>query len=50
MLRDISWGERALTVARQVLSDHFGDDMALYAFKVSPKGYVYVRLDKLTKK
>ncbi|XP_078163803.1 uncharacterized protein LOC144558794 isoform X2 [Carex rostrata] len=50
VLRDVSWGERALTVACQVLSDHFGDDMALYAFKVSPKGYVYVRLDKLTKK
>ncbi|KAJ3707220.1 hypothetical protein LUZ61_010925 [Rhynchospora tenuis] len=50
VLRDVSWGERALTVAREVLSEHFGEDIALYAFKVSPKGYVYVRLDKLTTK
>jgi hypothetical protein len=39
-----------LAVARQVLSEHFGDEMALYAFKVSPKGDVYLRLDKLTNK
>jgi hypothetical protein len=50
VLREVSWGERALAVAHQVLSENFGDDMALYAFKVSPKGYVYVRLDKLTNK
>ncbi|KAJ4811354.1 Ribosome maturation factor RimP [Rhynchospora pubera] len=50
VLRDVSWGERALTVAREVLSEHFGEDIALYAFKVSPKGYVYVRLDKVTTK
>ncbi|KAJ1702686.1 hypothetical protein LUZ63_002465 [Rhynchospora breviuscula] len=50
VLRDVSWGERALTVAHEVLSEHFGEDIALYAFKVSPKGYVYVRLDKVTTK
>ncbi|XP_073005900.1 uncharacterized protein [Typha latifolia] len=47
VLGDVRWGERALSVAREVLGEHFGDDMALYAFKVSSKGYVYVRLDKL---
>ncbi|CAD6221147.1 unnamed protein product [Miscanthus lutarioriparius] len=47
-LRGVEWGERALVAAEEVLADHFGDDVALFAFKVSPKGYVYVRLDKLT--
>nr|CAB3451958.1 unnamed protein product [Digitaria exilis]CAB3455718.1 unnamed protein product [Digitaria exilis] len=45
---DVKWGERALAAAREVLAGHFGDDVAMFAFKVSPKGYVYVRLDKLT--
>ncbi|KAF8714112.1 hypothetical protein HU200_028117 [Digitaria exilis] len=48
VLRDVKWGERALAAAREVLAGHFGDDVAMFAFKVSPKGYVYVRLDKLT--
>ncbi|KAG0473808.1 hypothetical protein HPP92_015665 [Vanilla planifolia] len=47
VLGDVKWGERALSLAREVLLN-FGDDIALYGFKVSPKGYVYVRLDKLT--
>ncbi|EER97999.1 uncharacterized protein LOC8086421 [Sorghum bicolor] len=47
-LRGVEWGQRALVAAEEVLADHFGDDVALFAFKVSPKGYVYMRLDKLT--
>jgi hypothetical protein len=48
VLRDVKWGERALAAAQEVLAGHFGDDVEMFAFKVSPKGYVYVRLDKLT--
>ncbi|XP_047061875.1 uncharacterized protein LOC124669277 [Lolium rigidum] len=48
VLRDVKWGARALAAAEEVLAKHFGDDIAMFAFKVSPKGYVYVRLDKLT--
>ncbi|XP_052163744.1 uncharacterized protein LOC127780811 [Oryza glaberrima] len=47
-LRGVEWGKRALAAAEEVLGEHFGDDVAMFAFKVSPKGYVYVRLDKLT--
>ncbi|CAN6165173.1 unnamed protein product [Urochloa humidicola] len=47
-LRDVKWGEHALAAAQEVLAGYFGDDLAMFAFKVSPKGYVYVRLDKLT--
>lgn len=47
-LRGVGWGERALVAAEEVLAGHFGDDIAMFAFKVSLKGYVYVRLDKLT--
>ncbi|PUZ68439.1 hypothetical protein GQ55_2G028400 [Panicum hallii var. hallii] len=48
VLRDVKWGERALAAAQEVLAGHFGDAVEMFAFKVSPKGYVYVRLDKLT--
>ncbi|XP_044965965.1 uncharacterized protein LOC123426231 [Hordeum vulgare subsp. vulgare] len=48
VLRDVKWGARALLAAEEILGEHFGDDIAMFAFKVSPKGYVYVRLDKLT--
>lgn len=50
VLGDAKWGERALSVAREVLNLHFSEDLVLFAFKVSPRGYVYVRLDKLTNK
>ena len=50
MLGDVGWGERALSVAHEILQLHFSDDMIIYAFKVSPRGYIYVRLDKLTNK
>ncbi|PHT33674.1 hypothetical protein CQW23_25474 [Capsicum baccatum] len=46
VLQSCSWGEQALSIARDVLLS-FGDDMELYAFKTSPHGYIYVRLDKL---
>ncbi|MCD7445937.1 hypothetical protein HAX54_024638 [Datura stramonium] len=46
VLQSCSWGEQALSIARDVLLP-FGDDMELYAFKTSPRGYIYVRLDKL---
>ncbi|PKA50890.1 hypothetical protein AXF42_Ash007545 [Apostasia shenzhenica] len=49
VLGDVNWGEHAVSLAREVLRS-FGDDMALYAFKISPKGYIYLRLDKLTNK
>lgn len=47
MLQGVPWGERALSIAREVLLQ-FGDEMELYAFKTTPRGYVYVRLDKLS--
>ncbi|XP_077243738.1 uncharacterized protein LOC143884192 [Tasmannia lanceolata] len=49
VLGDVPWGERTLSVAREVLLQ-FGDDMDLYAFKTSPRGYIYVRLDKISNK
>lgn len=47
VLQDVPWGEGALSIAHDVLLQ-FGDDMKLYAFKTTPRGYVYVRLDKLS--
>ncbi|CAK7326221.1 unnamed protein product [Dovyalis caffra] len=47
MLQGLPWGERALSIARQVLLP-FGDDFKLFSFKTTPRGYVYVRLDKLS--
>ncbi|XP_061355676.1 uncharacterized protein LOC133300181 [Gastrolobium bilobum] len=46
-LQNIPWGQRALSIAEEVLMQ-FGEDIKLYAFKTTPRGYVYVRLDKLT--
>ncbi|XP_050235718.1 uncharacterized protein LOC126685802 [Mercurialis annua] len=46
VLQGVPWGERALAVAREVLSQS-GDGIELFAFKTTPRGYVYVRLDKL---
>ncbi|OIT32273.1 PREDICTED: uncharacterized protein LOC109207554 [Nicotiana attenuata] len=46
VLQNCPWGEQALSIARDVLLQ-FSDDMELYAFKTSPRGYIYVRLDKL---
>ncbi|KAF5745757.1 hypothetical protein HS088_TW07G01350 [Tripterygium wilfordii] len=47
VLQGLPWGERALSLAHEVLSQ-FGDPMKLYAFKITPRGYVYVRLDNLS--
>lgn len=47
MLHDVPWGERAHSIALEVLSK-FGDDIKLFSFKTTPRGYVYVRLDKLS--
>ncbi|KAH6807240.1 Uncharacterized protein family UPF0090 [Perilla frutescens var. frutescens] len=47
VLNSCPWGERALLIAREVLQE-FGEGMQLYAFKASPRGYIYVRLDKLS--
>ncbi|KAH9610497.1 hypothetical protein KSS87_000939 [Heliosperma pusillum] len=47
VLQNVPWGETVLSIAREVLLQ-FGDDIKLYAFKTTPRGYIYVRLDKLT--
>lgn len=47
VLNNCPWGERALSIARETLQE-FGEEMQLYAFKTSPRGYIYVRLDKLS--
>lgn len=46
-LQGVPWGQRALSIAQEVLMK-FTDDMELFSFKTTPRGYVYVRLDKLT--
>ncbi|PRQ40619.1 putative ribosome maturation factor RimP [Rosa chinensis] len=43
----VPWGEQALSIAREVLT-RFCDDMKLFSFKTTPRGYVFVRLDKLS--
>ncbi|XP_062162728.1 uncharacterized protein LOC133869677 isoform X1 [Alnus glutinosa] len=47
VFQGVPWGESTLSIACDVLLQ-FGNDMKLYAFKTTPRGYVYVRLDKLT--
>ncbi|CAH9117694.1 unnamed protein product [Cuscuta epithymum] len=47
VFQNCHWGEKALSIANQVVKEHTVD-MELYAFKTSPRGYIYVRLDKLT--
>lgn len=49
VLQNVPWGEHALSIAREVLS-HYGDDMKLYAFKTTPRGYIYVRIDNMSNK
>ncbi|KAK7274981.1 hypothetical protein RIF29_16085 [Crotalaria pallida] len=46
-LQNVPWGERAHSIAKEVLTQ-FTEDLELYAFKTTPRGYVYVRLDKIT--
>ncbi|KAL4318463.1 hypothetical protein GQ457_18G024470 [Hibiscus cannabinus] len=47
VLQGVPWGESVLSIAYDVLK-LFSDDFKLYAFKTSPRGYIYVRLDKLS--
>ncbi|XP_010415553.1 PREDICTED: uncharacterized protein LOC104701546 [Camelina sativa] len=47
VLRGVPWGERALSIAAEVLKQS-EKDLELFAFKTSPRGYIYVRLDKLS--
>ncbi|KAI3502525.1 hypothetical protein L1887_30643 [Cichorium endivia] len=46
VLQNCSWGEKVLSIAQEVLPQ-FGDDIEIFAFKTSPRGYIYVRLDRL---
>ncbi|XP_058097380.1 uncharacterized protein LOC131242627 [Magnolia sinica] len=48
VLRGVPWGQRTLSEAQEVLHLHFSNDMSLFSFKTSPRGYIYVRLDKLS--
>lgn len=48
-MNDVPWGEQALKIAHEVLSQ-FGDDVEIFAFKTTPRGYIYVRIDKLSNK
>uniref|UniRef100_A0A803KVM7 DUF7912 domain-containing protein n=1 Tax=Chenopodium quinoa TaxID=63459 RepID=A0A803KVM7_CHEQI len=47
VLQNVPWGEKVLSIAREVLLQ-FDDDVKLYSFKTTPRGYIYVRLDKLS--
>ncbi|ERM99285.1 uncharacterized protein LOC18427316 [Amborella trichopoda] len=49
VLRDLPWGERVLSLAHEVLLQ-FRDELKLFAFKASHRGYIYVRLDRLSNK
>ncbi|KAI3812001.1 hypothetical protein L1987_16701 [Smallanthus sonchifolius] len=48
IIQNCPWGERALSIAQDVLLQ-FGDDIEIFAFKISPRGRgsIYVRLDRL---
>ncbi|XP_016652153.1 PREDICTED: uncharacterized protein LOC103342042 isoform X1 [Prunus mume] len=46
VLHGVPWGERALSIAHEALKQ-FGDNVKLFSFKTTPRGYIYVRLDKL---
>lgn len=49
MLRDdVPWGQPALSIAQEILLSE--DDLSLFSFKTSPRGYIYIRLDKLSDK
>ncbi|XP_021895318.1 LOW QUALITY PROTEIN: uncharacterized protein LOC110812782 [Carica papaya] len=46
--KGVPWGANGFcSIANEVLLQ-FGDDMKIYAFKATPRGYIYVRLDKLS--
>ncbi|KAJ0242811.1 Uncharacterized protein family UPF0090 [Hirschfeldia incana] len=45
VLRGVPWGEKVLSIASQVLNE-CKQDLQLFAFRTSPRGYIYIRLDK----
>lgn len=45
VLGGVAWGERVLSIASQVLNE-YKQDLELFAFRTSPRGYIYIRLDK----
>ncbi|CAN8239014.1 unnamed protein product [Cochlearia groenlandica] len=47
VLGSVPWGKRALSIAVEVVKQ-FEEDFQLFAFKTSPRGYIYIRLDKLS--
>lgn len=47
VLGGVPWGERALSIASQVVKQS-EEDLQLFSFRTSPRGYIYVRLDKLS--
>ncbi|VVA94571.1 unnamed protein product [Arabis nemorensis] len=47
VLGGVQWGEKALSIASQVVKQS-EEDLQLFAFRTSPRGYIYVRLDKLS--
>ncbi|CAI9785302.1 unnamed protein product [Fraxinus pennsylvanica] len=47
VLKNCPWGQQALAICREVLLQ-FANDMELYSFKTSFRGYIYVRLDKFS--
>ncbi|KAI3714327.1 hypothetical protein L1987_72924 [Smallanthus sonchifolius] len=51
VIQNCPWGERAQSIAQDVLLQ-FGDDIEIFAFKISPRGRgsIYVRLDRLCNK
>ncbi|CAN0929408.1 hypothetical protein LINGRAHAP2_LOCUS37052, partial [Linum grandiflorum] len=48
VFQGVPWGERALAIAREVLEQYGVDDIELFSFKTTPRGYIYLRLDKLS--
>ncbi|PWA98657.1 ribosome maturation factor RimP [Artemisia annua] len=46
VLQNCPWGQKVLSIAQEVLLQ-YGDDIEIFAFKTSPRGYIYVRLDRL---
>ncbi|XP_078428818.1 uncharacterized protein LOC144701028 isoform X2 [Wolffia australiana] len=48
VLGKLEWGQRALSLAEEVLHRNFGEDFKIFAFRISPRGYIYVRLDKIS--
>ncbi|CAA7053639.1 unnamed protein product [Microthlaspi erraticum] len=48
VLGGVPWGDKVLSIASEVVNQSEKEDLQLFAFKTSPRGYIYVRLDKLS--